>query len=206
VLPWFGVLAVGYGVGALLLQDGLRPRLLEDRMRLRRRALTLGVVLALGFVVLRGANVGDPHPWARAAGIGRTALSFLNCCKYPPSPAFVLMTLGPALLAVGLCARAPGPLGRVLARFGRVPLFFYLIHLPLLHAVAVAVSWLRHGWLPGLLEYPLFFPTGELPPGYGFGLGVVYLIWAASLGPLYLACRWFARVKQRRRDWWLSYL
>jgi uncharacterized membrane protein len=206
VLPWFGVLAAGYGLGALLLEDCARPRLPEDRVRLRRRALALGAVLTLGFVALRVANVGDPHPWALTGGLVRTALSFFNCCKYPPSPAFVLMTLGPALLVLGLCARAPGPLGRLLARFGRVPLFFYLVHLPLLHAIAVAVSWLRHGWSPGLLEYPLFFPAGQLPAGYGFRLPVVYAIWAASLVPLYLACRWFARVKQGRRDWWLSYL
>jgi uncharacterized membrane protein len=197
VLPWFGVMAAGYGLG---------PLLLGDRQQLRLRALALGAILTLAFVALRGANIGDPHAWTPAASPVRTALSFLNCCKYPPSPAFVLMTLGPMLLALGLCARAPGALGRVLARFGRVPLFFYLTHLPLLHAAAVAVAYVRHGWSPGLLEYPLFLPAGQLPAGYGFSLPVIYLIWAAALVPLYLACRWYAGVKQRRRDWWLSYL
>jgi uncharacterized membrane protein len=197
VLPWFGVLAVGYGFGALLVRD---------REYLRRRALAFGAILTLAFFVLRGVNLGDPHPWAPAARGVRTVLSFLNCCKYPPSPAFVLMTLGPMLLALGLCDRPPGALGRVLTLFGRVPLFFYLIHLPLIHAVAVVVCYLRHGWSPGLLEYPLFLPAEQLPHHYGVSLLVVYLIWAGLLVPLYLACRWFARVKQRRRDWWLSYI
>ena len=198
VLPWLGVMAAGYGFGALLLRDGTK---------LRRRALALGTVLTLAFFAVRGANLGDPHPWAPAAAGGvKTALSFLNCCKYPPSPAFILMTLGPTLLALGLCAGAPGAFGKVFARFGRVPLFFYLIHLPLVHAVAVALCYARHGYSPGMFEYPLFFPAGQLPTGYGFRLSVVYLIWAALLPPLYLLCGWFARLKQRRGDWWLSYL
>jgi uncharacterized membrane protein len=197
VLPWFGVMAVGYGLGAILLRD---PYLL------RRRLLWLGAVLTLAFVGLRAAHLGDSHAWAAGQGALRTALSFLNCCKYPPSPGFVLMTLGPTLLAIGLFIRAPGTLGRVLARFGRVPLFFYLVHLALIHALALVLAYLRHGNAPGLLEYPLFFPAQQLPAGYGFGLPVVYLAWVILLVPLYLACRWFAGVKQRRHGWWLNYL
>jgi uncharacterized membrane protein len=197
VLPWFGVMAVGYGLGAVLLRD---------RIGLRRRALVLGAVLTLAFLVVRGAHVGDPHPWPTGSGMLRTSLSFLNCCKYPPSSAFVLMTLGPTLLALGLFARPPGRLGRMLEQFGRVPLFFYLVHLLLVHAVALTLAYLRHGNSSGLLEYPLFVPSQQLPAGYGFRLPVIYLTWAVLLVPLYLAARWFAGVKRRRREWWLSYL
>jgi hypothetical protein len=137
-----------------------------------------------------------------------SALSFVNCCKYPPSLPFVLMTLGPALLALGLLDhdQDQGPLGRVLVEFGRVPLFFYLVHIPLLHAAAVVVNYLRHGYSQGLLQYSLFSEMHDLPEGYGFGLVGVYLAWTAALLPLYLACRWFVRVKQRRGEWWLRYL
>ncbi len=197
VLPWLGVMAVGYGLGAVLLRD---------RVRLRRRALMLGTVLTVSFLSLRGLHLGDPHPWPSGSGSVHTILSFLNCCKYPPSPAFVLMTLGPTLLALGLWARPAGRLGRVLAQFGRVPLFFYLVHLLVVHAVALALAYLRHGASPGWLEYPLFFPAQQLPAGYGFRLPVVYLTWVAVLVPLYFVARWFAGVKQRRGRWWLSYL
>jgi uncharacterized membrane protein len=197
VLPWLGFMAAGYGLGALLFRDPAR---------LRRRVLALGAAVTLAFVVLRAAGAGDPRPWSASGGAGRAALSFVNCCKYPPSPAFALMTLGPALLALGLCAGAPGAAGRALARLGRAPLFFYLAHIPLLHAAAAAVAWARHGYAPGLAGYPLFVPAAELPAGYGFGLPVVYLAWAAALPPLYLACGWFAALKQRRPRWWLSYL
>jgi uncharacterized membrane protein len=198
VLPWLGVMALGYGFGTVLLAD-----------RSRRRAWTLGLgtVLTLAFIVLRAAGLGDePHAWEPGRDTATSALSFLNCCKYPPSPLFVLMTLGPSLLALGLLDREPGPLSRLLIAFGRAPLFFYLIHIPLLHAAAAAVTYLRHGYSEGLLQYPLFFAARDLPDGYGFGLTTVYLAWVAALPPLYLACRWFARVKQRRRAWWLRYL
>jgi uncharacterized membrane protein len=176
-------MAAGYGFGALLLRPTAQ----------RRRVVGLGAALCLGFVVLRAANVyGDPDPWSPQRDGLFTILSFLNCHKYPPSLLYLLMTLGPALLLLALFERAPYLPGRPLLIFGRVPMFYYLIHLPLIHALASGVVLLRYGW-----EQP--------PADYAYGLPVVYGVWLGVVVALYPVCRWFAGVKQRRRDAWLSY-
>jgi hypothetical protein len=133
-------------------------------------------------------------------------LAFLNTSKYPASLAFLLMTLGPLLLLVPAFERLGGPLARVLTVFGRVPFFFYLLHIPLIHTLALAVSRLREGavnpWL--FANHPM--GSGPAPAGYEWSLGLLYLVWLVAVALLYLACRWFARVKERRRDPWLRYL
>src|SRR5262249_4579160 len=152
---------------------------------------------------------GDPRPWSLQDSTELTILSFLNCEKYPPSLLFVLMTLGPALLALAWCDQAPGLLGRLLVTFGRVPLFYYLLHVPLIRLVAAACAWARYGDIGFLRHHPMLIQIthpGELPQGYGYGLIVVYVVWLAVLAALYPACRWFAGVKARRREAWLSYL
>jgi uncharacterized membrane protein len=197
VLPWFGVLAAGYGLG---------PVWLLDRPRRRRRLVVLGVALTLLFLLLRGLNrYGDPNPWSPQANGWFTVLSFLNCTKYPPSLLFVLMTLGPGLLALAWFDRTRGPLGRRLVTFGRVPFFFYLLHIPLIHGLAVVLALARYGQA-SFFFYPIILDPGPLPEGYGYDLGVVYLAWLGVVAALYPACRWFAEVKRRRRDVWLSYL
>jgi uncharacterized membrane protein len=190
LVPWIGVMAAGYGFGALLLLD---PR------KRRQELLGLGIALTIAFVTLRAANrYGDPRPWTLQKDGWFTFLSFLNCHKYPPSLLFLLMTLGPAIAALALFDRKPGPLGRVFVTFGRVPLFYYLLHLPLIHAAAAGFAYLRYG--PGVLEWT------QVPEGYGYSLPVVYLVWLGVVLTLYLPCRWFAGVKQRQRGAWLSYL
>jgi uncharacterized membrane protein len=191
LIPWIGVMAVGYGFGTLL----LRPA--EER---RRWLLGLGTALCLGFVVLRAVNVyGDPDPWsAQPRGEVFTALSFLNCHKYPPSLLYLLMTLGPALLLLALFERAPHLPGRPLLYFGRVPMFFYLIHIPLIHALQIGVALARFG--------PSIFEPGGSPADYAFSLPAAYGVWLGILIVLYPVCRWFAGVKRRRRDAWLSYI
>jgi uncharacterized membrane protein len=185
LIPWVGVMAVGYGFGALLLR-GAAVR--------RKWLLGLGTGLCLGFLLLRAANVyGDPDPWTRQRDGLFTALSFLNCHKYPPSLLYLLMTLGPALLLLAAFERAPYLPGRPLLVFGRVPMFYYLIHLPLIHTLASVTALARYG-----AEQP--------PPDYGYSLPVVYGIWLGVLIVLYPFCRWFAGVKGRRRDAWLSYI
>ena len=131
----------------------------------------------------------------------------LNATKYPPSLVFLLMTLGPALLLLSWLDRGtPRALTPALV-FGRVPLFYFLLHLPLIHALAVAVCYARYGaahWMfesPSLANYPF-----AAPPGWGVSLPVVYALWAAVVIALYAPCRWFAAVKARRHDAWLSYL
>jgi len=202
ILPWFGVMALGYGFGGVLLR--------EKRSRLRI-TFGLGITACLAFVALRaGGTYGDPVPWKIQDTPLETFLAFLDCRKYPPSLLFVLMMLGPGLLILGSfeamesgikSSTGPGPVRRVLISFGRVPLFFFLLHFALVHAMAIAVNAFLGNPIP-------WNPFGDppLPPGCGYGLAVVYAMWLAVLVILYWPCRWFAELRRRRRDLtWLSY-
>jgi uncharacterized membrane protein len=193
VLPWIGVIAAGYGLGPVLTAPAAS----------RRRALVrLGVGLILAFLVLRAWNgYGDPAGWTIQGSTGRTVLSFLDTTKYPPSLLFLLMTLGPALLLLAAADAWRGVAGDVLALIGRVPLFYYLLHLALVHALALIIGILA-GFEPGafLTAWP------SLPKGWGYGLPVIVAVWAAVVLALYPACRWFAAVKAGRRESWLRYL
>ena len=191
LLAWFGVLAIGYGFGDILRME----------LAARRRVLLLAGLLATGaFVALRVSNLyGDPHPWSAQGSTLLTVLSFLNCEKYPPSLLYLLMTLGPALLALSAFGLGQGKLARPFVVFGRVPLFYYLLHVPLIHVMAAAVSWREAGAV--MLEHPGAFPRAAV-----HGLGGVYLAWLVAVALLYPACRWFAGVKARVRSPWLSYL
>jgi uncharacterized membrane protein len=198
LIPWCGVMAAGYGLGALF---GL------PRPQRRPRLLGLGIALTVGFIALRYANVyGDPRPWAEQSSPMWTLFSFLNCTKYPPSLLYVLMTLGPALIALAVFDRPLGPLAQPVITFGRVPFFFYILHIPLIHGGAIALDYVRFGWSPLAGGGPWDVHEGQVPADYGVGLPAVYLIWVGVVFVLYLPCQWFAAVKRRRRDAWLSYL
>jgi len=196
VLPWIGVLLCGFCFGQVYGWDAERRR---------RLLVRLGLGMVAAFILLRLTNLyGNPFPWSVQKNAVFTVLSFVNTQKYPPSVLFILMTLGPALLALAWVERVPrGPVGRTLVTFGRVPLFFYLLQWPVAHGLALLLS-----LAAGKPTSHLFgFPGGTPPePGAGFSLGVAYLVWAAGVALLYPLCRWFAEVKRRRNDWWLSYL
>jgi uncharacterized membrane protein len=199
LIPWIGVMALGYWLGAVYAWPAAR----------RHRTLVIaGGALIAGFVVLRAINLyGDPAAWSSQATPGLTVLSFLNTTKNPPSLLFLLMTLGPILLVLRAAeAGAPRWLAPVRV-IGQVPLFYYVVHFTLAHLVAVAVSAIRFGDIAGMFESPSIrsYPV-SFPPGWGFGLPAVYVAWLAIVIAMYPLCRWFAGVKQRRRDWWLSYL
>ena len=200
LIPWVGVMAAGYGFGALLQQD---------RAQRRRRVFRLGAALTVAFVLLRLANVyGDPRPWTAQPEVGRTLLALLDCHKYPPSLCYLLMTLGPALMLLAWLDRetpAPAPL-RPLLVFGRVPLFYYLLHLPLVHALAVLVEMVRFGHATWLIGAPFGPPNPAMPSNAGLHLAGLYVFWLIAIALLYPACAWFAALKRRRRDAWLSYL
>jgi uncharacterized membrane protein len=170
-----------------------------------RRAFLVwaGVALIAGFIVLRTTNVyGDPVRWQPQGTWVGTLLSFINCEKYPPSLLFLMMTLGPAMILLGLFERADGLVVGSLTTFGRVPFLFYVVHLPLIHALAVALAWFTIGdigWMFGS-----FVP--DKPAGYGLSLPGIYVVWLTVPIVLYPLCRWFAALKGRRSDWWLSYL
>jgi len=199
LVPWIGVTALGYTLGVVYTWPPARRRTF---------LLRTGAAMTAGFLVLRGLNVyGDPSPWAHQPTPFFTALSFLNTTKYPPSLAFLLMTLGPALVMLAFVERVPALGFGVLRVFGRVPLFYYMGHFTVLHALATIVCLVRYGaahWMfesPDLAHYP-FSP----PPGWGFSLPIVYLAWATVVISVYPLCRWFAGVKARSRSAWLSYL
>jgi hypothetical protein len=180
---------------------------LLDSMRRRRWLLGLGIALTAAFLLLRAVDrYGDPSPWSPQATDLFTILSFVNCTKYPPSLLYVLMTLGPAILALAWFDRGVGPLGRPLVVFGRVPLFCYLLHVPLIHLLAIAFAYARYGDGRFLVQHSLFRGREHFPSDYGYDLPVVYVAWITVILLLYPACWWFARLKSRRRDVWLSYL
>jgi uncharacterized membrane protein len=215
VLPWLGTMAAGYGLGAMLLLE---------RSQRRKQLLGLGLALVMLFVVLRLANrYGDPQPYTEPpdrsvrvfSSVELTAeqskpllrlMAFLNCTKYPPSLLFLLMTLGPSITALALFDRPIGSLGRPFVIFGRVPLFYYLLHISLIHGLAVALDYWRFGWSP--LQAKAYFQLRpeELPLNYGFDLQVVYAIWAGVIVFLFPLCSGFARLKRRYPVGILSYL
>jgi uncharacterized membrane protein len=208
VVPWIGVMAAGYALGEVFTLAAVRRR---------RLLFAMGATACLLFVVLRVSNAyGNPpaHPGATSAGpfavqptVEKTAIQLLNVEKYPPSLQYLLMTLGPALLALGWfdgLTFASRRWARILLVFGRVPMFYYVAHLYLIHVLAVVV-----GWATGMPVRWLFqggFAAGAVPPEYGFGLPVVYVVWATVVALLYLPCRRFASLKERSRAAWLGYL
>jgi len=131
-------------------------------------------------------------------------LSFLNCNKYPASLDFLLMTLGPISALMPVLERARGVLARSVTLFGRVPFFYYVLHIPLIHGLALVVSRIRLGFVsPWLFEnHPM--GNSEAPDGYAWSLPLLYLVWAIAIVILYGACKWFADVKARRTEWWLE--
>jgi uncharacterized membrane protein len=199
LVPWIAVTAAGYVFGRVF-----------DWSPERRRALLLrlGVGLTAAFVILRLANVyGDPVRWAVQASAARTLLSFLNTTKYSPSLLFLLMTLGPAALILWMVDnwRVPPALQPVVT-FGRVPLFYFVLHLPLIHLLALVICYGRYGAVHWMFESTQIdqFPVTR-PPGWGYSLPIVYIVWIGVVVALYPLCLWFAGLKRRRTDWWLSY-
>ena len=136
-----------------------------------------------------------------------TVLSFLRCNKYPPSLDFLLMTLGPAILLLASLDRCRWTKTNPLIVFGRVPLFYFIVHLFVIHALTIPFAFFRYGGAGFLLQpLPSMGGPGKLQPGYGYDHWVVYAVWVAVVALLYPLCLWFARLKERRGDWWLSYL
>ena len=192
-------MAAGYGFGRVLdLEPAARRTLL----------LRLGAALIAAFVVLRWSNLyGDPSAWSRQPGALLTIASFLNCTKYPPSLLYLLMTLGPGLLVLGLIEHVRLGDRNPLLVFGRVPLFYYLLHIPLIHGLAIVLFGIRYGRTDFLFRNPpsLLGPVEGFPQDYGYGLLGVYAIWIGVVVGLYPACRWLAALKQRNRPAVLSY-
>jgi uncharacterized membrane protein len=204
IIPWIGVMAAGYAFGRILTLEALQRK---------RLCLAIGLSAVALFLVLRGFNIyGDPRPW-HAATQGRNGLppmpawlSFLNTSKYPASLSFLLMTLGPIITLIPLLEGLRGALARRITIFGRVPFFYYMLHIPMIHALALVVSKIRLGivspWL--FTNHPMGNP--EPPEGYVWSLPLLYLVWGIAIVMLYFICRWFAEFKATRKYWWLKYV
>jgi uncharacterized membrane protein len=198
LIPWVAVTATGYALGQIY-----------RRPSERRSAflLPMGISMIAVFIILRAINTyGDPRRWAAQKSAVFTALSFLNTTKYPPSLLFLLMTLGPALLFLWAVDTGTPRWMRPALIVGKVPMFYYLLHIPLIHLIAIAVCYVRYGQVHWMFESTALaqFPITP-PPDWGYGLPIVYLVWGIVVLTLYPLCRWFAALKQRRSDAWLSY-
>lgn len=199
VLPWIGIMALGYGMGAVFVQ----PEEQRDRT-----LFALGGAMIALFLVLRGFNLyGDPIPWVPGDDALITAMHFLNVRKYPPSLLYALVFLGIGFLLLPLVARLKGGLGRVLETFGAVPFFFYILHLYLAHSLAIAVNAALGRNIEGLFDFIHRVETDPAPYAtFGFDLVGSYIAWFVVVALLYPVCRWYARVKREQRKWWMSYL
>lgn len=192
LIPWIGVMSLGYCFGAIITMDSRR-----------RTAMTIriGAAATAAFFALRFANVyGDPQPWTQQRDVIYTVLSFFNVEKYPPSLLYVLMTLGPSILLLPLLERWSDARARALTIFGRVPMFYYILHIPLAHGIAALLSFNQYGM--DVFSFGIF----NVPPGYGYDLWVVYVVWIAVVLMLYPACRWYAGVRKRNAHFLFSYL
>jgi uncharacterized membrane protein len=204
LIPWIGVMAVGYAFGSLYTKD--------DRLR-QRWLLITGVVATWLFIFIRAIDkYGEPFIWSRQKNLAFTILSFVNTTKYPPSLDYLLMTLGPAIVLLAFfepgrnAAHSAGSMLRnFFITFGRVPLFFYILQWLTAHTIAVLLHLAFGKPVRWLFQTPVDWFTNP-PTGNGFNLIVVYLSWIAGVLLLYPLCKWFAGVKARRKDWWLSYL
>jgi uncharacterized membrane protein len=198
LIPWIGVTAVGYGLGQIFAWEPARRRTF---------LLAAGLAVCALFVALRCTNLyGDPVAFRVQPSFAFTVLSFLNTSKYPPSLLFLLMTLGPALLLLSVADRGLPRFLQPAVTLGRVPMFFYLLHMPLIHLLAVLVCLARYSSIHWMFESPTIsrFPFTP-PPGWGLALPFIYLFWAAVVVAMYPLCRSFAALKQRHHWGWLSY-
>lgn len=197
ILPWIGIIAFGFGMGSLFLKPP------SDR---NERLFLTGLGMVSLFILLRATNLyGDPTPWAAQQDAMASTMTFLNVAKYPPSLQFVLVTLGLVFMLTPLLDKLRGWPARALSVFGAVPLFFYVLHVYLVHALSVAAHGAAGRDVSGLIGYLRnAFVAFERFHETGFSLVWTYVAWITVLVLLYPACVWWAGVKARNpRLWWL---
>ena len=202
VVPWVAVMALGFCLG---------PVFLKPAAMRQGTLIGVGAGITIAFLIIRAINsYGDPAPWSPQPPPILTTMSFLNTSKYPPSLAFLLMTLGPALLILGIFEGLAFQRKNPLIVFGRVPLFYFVLHFFVAHAGAVllaAAVYGRGAWTFMFQPVPSMGGAATaFPPNFGYDLWVTYLIWIVIVAGMYPLCAWFARVKEQRRAWWGSYL
>jgi uncharacterized membrane protein len=199
IVPWIGVMAAGYAFGAVMTLEPARRN---------RICVALGASMIVLFLLLRTIDVyGDPRHWHVTGPTQMPDLfRFINTSKYPASLQFLLMTLGPVILLLPLAERARGKIGEFFSTFGRVPMFYYLLHIPTIHLAAVIVSLAREGradpWL--FTNIPMMAP--ETPEGYMWSLALLYAVFVVVIAVLYWPCRWYARRKATASAPWMRYI
>ena len=194
LVPWVAVMALGYALADVYGWEAPRRR---------QFLLRTGLLTTAAFVVVRWLNgYGDPFPWSPQRLPALSVASFLNVSKYPPSLDFLLMTLGPILIALAVVEGMRSRVTRWLSVYGRVPLFYYIVHIYVAHALAVVLAFVQGGELRRIL---VVTDPASIPSWYGVSLPDVYVAWAIVVALMYLPCRWYADVKARRSDWWLRY-
>jgi uncharacterized membrane protein len=198
IVPWIGVMAAGYAFGAVMTFEPRR----RDRI-----CIAIGASAIVLFLLLRYADVyGDPRHWRSGPPQVPVAFRFIATTKYPASLDFLLMTLGPTILLLPVAERARRKIGEILATFGRVPMFYYLIHIPTIHVAAIIVSWLREGgfstWL--LANHPAMSPPP--PEGYMWPLWLLYAVFILVVALLYPACKWYWQRKTMNPAPWMKYI
>lgn len=199
LIPWIGTIALGYSLGSLYSKN------IEAAKR-KKILLQLGTGLILLFVIIRFTNIyGDSSLWSKQSSPVYTFLSFINVSKYPPSLLYILITVGPALLFLALSEIKLNAAGNFISIYGRVPMFYYIIHIYLIHALAmIATNFCGHKWTDMIWSA---WATNDNLKGYGFSLGIVYLVWIGVIVMLYPLCKWYDKYKSNHKEkWWLSYL
>ncbi|MBD2595451.1 DUF1624 domain-containing protein [Nostoc spongiaeforme FACHB-130] len=184
LIPWIGLMTTGYAFGTFMKQEkSLRQRLF----------LRLGLGLITGFVVLRAVNIyGDPYPWTVQNNFSFTILSFINCQKYPPSLLYLLITLGIAMLLLYLFEKYRFRIFQPLVLFGQVPLFFYIVHIWLIHLAAILLALPKYGLKAIIMP---FMVSSLMPTNYGYDLPMLYNFWIIMIILLYPLCSWFRSYK-----------
>jgi uncharacterized membrane protein len=197
VLAWIGVMCAGYCFGELYTK--------YDALKRKKILIILGSVCIALFIVIRYTNLyGDQNHWHKQNTAVFTVLSFINTTKYPPSLLFILMTIGPAILALAFIEKPLSRLGKVIAVYGKVPMFYYIIHFYVIHIGFVIAAMLTGYKLDQAINAG---PLGNPLPDYGFKLWQVYTIWISIVALLYPLCKWYSDYKFRNpQKWWLSYL
>ncbi len=200
VIPWLGIMVLGYCIGRLFAKGA-------DPLLRKKRLLQLGTGAIMLFVALRLFNIyGDPAPWSEQKNALFTIMSFVNATKYPVSLSFALMTLGPVLILLAwLESREPRVL-KPLTVFGRVPLFYFILHFYLIHVVSLIFFMHKTGTSFSELDFHFSKGFGGITPAGGYSLPWVYVVWISIVLFLYPICRWYNRYKSSHTYWWLSYL
>jgi uncharacterized membrane protein len=200
VTPWIGIMLVGYAFGQLYLPT-------YEAGKRRKMLIWLGLSAIALFIIIRFINMyGDPHPWSAQKTPVFTVLSFLNTTKYPPSLLYILMTLGPAMLFLAFAEKPLNRLSEKVVVFGRVPMFYYLLHIYLIHILAViAAATSGFKWSDMVLTG--WVSMNAQLKGYGYSLVFVYVLWILIIIGVYPLCKWYDNYKQANRSkWWLSYI